>query len=147
MCRDKIFQNYYFSGILVFHLENANWFKLHDQEQTAKQSVFSQNRFSVIERLSTVSLSVFSLAPDLLFDCSSVVEYAKIRTVLVIIIIIIIASSNDRLMSAFEFSQLQISFCVVKQYFKIMEEHELKSKLSFRKKLGFKISHSLTLYS
>ena len=63
---------------------------------------FSQNRFSVIERLSTVSLSVFSLAPDLLFDCSSVVEYAKIRTVLVIIIII--ASSNDRLMSAFEFS-------------------------------------------
>ena len=66
---------------------------------------FSQNRFSVIERLSTVSLSVFSLAPDLLFDCSSVVEYAKIRTVLVIIIIIIIiASSNDRLMSAFEFS-------------------------------------------
>ena len=94
---------------------------------------FSQNRFSVIERLSTVSLSVFSLAPDLLFDCSSVVEYAKIRTVLVIIIIII-ASSNDRLMSAFEFSQLQISFCVVKHYFKIMEEHELKSKLSFRKK-------------
>ena len=64
---------------------------------------FSQNRFSVIERLSTVSLSVFSLAPDLLFDCSSVVEYAKIQTVLVIIIIII-ASSNDRLMSAFEFS-------------------------------------------
>ena len=64
---------------------------------------FSQNRFSVIGRLSTVSLSVFSLAPDLLFDCSSVVEYAKIRTVLVIIIIII-ASSNDRLMSAFEFS-------------------------------------------
>ena len=92
---------------------------------------FSQNRFSVIERLSTVSLSVFSLAPDLLFDCSSVVEYAKIRTVL---IIIIIASSNHRLMSAFEFSKLQISFCVVKHYFKIMEEHELKSKLSFRKK-------------
>ena len=29
-----------------------------------------------------VSLSVFSLAPDLLFDCSRVHEYAKIRTVL-----------------------------------------------------------------
>ena len=56
----------------------------------------------MIERLSTVSLSVFSLAPDFLFDCSSVVEYAKIRTVL--IIIIIIASSNHRLMSVFEFS-------------------------------------------
>ena len=26
--------------------------------------------------------SVFSLIPDLLFDCSSVLEYAKIRTVL-----------------------------------------------------------------
>ena len=33
-------------------------------------------------RLSPVSLSVFSLVPDLLFDCSRVLEYAKIRTVL-----------------------------------------------------------------
>ena len=33
-------------------------------------------------RLSPVSLSVFSLIPDLLFDCSRVLEYAKIRTVL-----------------------------------------------------------------
>ena len=29
-------------------------------------------------------------------------------------------SSNHRSMSAFEFSKLQISFCVVKHYFKIM---------------------------
>ena len=29
-----------------------------------------------------VSLSVFSLVPDLLFDCSRVLEYAKIRAVL-----------------------------------------------------------------
>ena len=29
-----------------------------------------------------VSLSVFSLVPDLLFDCSRVLEYAKIRIVL-----------------------------------------------------------------
>ena len=29
-----------------------------------------------------VSLSVFSLVPDLLFDCSRLLEYAKIRTVL-----------------------------------------------------------------
>ena len=42
--------------------------------------------------------------------------------------------SDHRLMSAFEFSWLQISFCVVKHYFKIMEEHELKSKHSFLKK-------------
>ena len=32
--------------------------------------------------LSLVSLSVFSLIPDLLFDCSRVLEYAKMRTVL-----------------------------------------------------------------
>ena len=32
--------------------------------------------------LSPVSLSVFSIIPDLLFDCSRVLEYAKIRTVL-----------------------------------------------------------------
>ena len=34
------------------------------------------------ERLSPVSLFVFSLVPDLLFDCSRVLEYEKIRTVL-----------------------------------------------------------------
>ena len=39
----------------------------------SKHSVFS---------LSPVSLSVSSLVPDLLFDCSRVLEYAKIRTVL-----------------------------------------------------------------
>ena len=36
----------------------------------------------IFQRLSPVSLSVFSLVPDLLFDCSRVLEYAKIRTVL-----------------------------------------------------------------
>ena len=34
------------------------------------------------KRLSPVSLSVFSLVPDLLFDCSRLLEYARIRTVL-----------------------------------------------------------------
>ena len=33
-------------------------------------------------RPSPVSLSIFSFVPDLLFDCSRVLEYAKIRTVL-----------------------------------------------------------------
>jgi len=33
-------------------------------------------------RLSPVSPSVFTLVPDLLFDCSRVLEHAKIRTVL-----------------------------------------------------------------
>ena len=32
--------------------------------------------------LTPVSLSVFSLVPDLLFNCSRVLEYAKMRTVL-----------------------------------------------------------------
>ena len=36
----------------------------------------------VVERLSPVSLSVFTLVPNLLFDCSRVLEYAKIQTVL-----------------------------------------------------------------
>ena len=34
------------------------------------------------KRLSPLSLSVFNLVPDLSFDCSRVLEYAKIRTVL-----------------------------------------------------------------
>ena len=72
--------------------------------QTAKQSVFSSKSVkksvtrgvrvlcartarasharSIFQRLSPVSLSVFSLVPHLLFDCSLVLEYAKIRTVL-----------------------------------------------------------------
>ena len=38
-------------------------------------------------RLSPVSLSVFSLIPDLLFDCSRVLEHTKIRTVLQSIVV------------------------------------------------------------
>ena len=34
------------------------------------------------KRASVTRLSVFSLVPNLLFDCSRVLEYAKIRTVL-----------------------------------------------------------------
>ena len=34
------------------------------------------------QRLSPISLSVFSLVPHLLFGCLRVLEYAKIRTVL-----------------------------------------------------------------
>ena len=34
------------------------------------------------EFIDGLSLSVFSLVPDLLFDCSRLLEYAKIRTVL-----------------------------------------------------------------
>ena len=84
---DKIFNNYYFSGISVFSLGKCKLVQITRSGVYCKTvGFFSQNRFSVIERLYRVSLSVFSLAPDLLFDCSRVVEYAKIRTVLIIII-------------------------------------------------------------
>ena len=49
----------------------------------AKQSVFfSKSVKKSVKRAVRVSLSVFSLVPDLLFDYSCVLEYAKIRTVL-----------------------------------------------------------------
>ena len=35
-----------------------------------------------MKRASLTPLSVFSLVPELLFDCSRVLEYEKIRTVL-----------------------------------------------------------------
>ena len=35
-----------------------------------------------VKRASLTPLSVFSLVPELLFDCSRVLEYEKIRTVL-----------------------------------------------------------------
>ena len=49
-----------------------------------RKSVTRAKRASLTrpQRLSPVSLSVLSLFPDLLFDSSSVLEYAKIRTVL-----------------------------------------------------------------
>ena len=55
-------------------------------------------------RLSPVSLSVFSLVPDLLFDCSPVLEYAKIRTVLQSM-----EDVNTRQRISFSFPELQYS--------------------------------------
>ena len=47
------------------------------------QSVFfSKSLRKSVKRGVRVSLSVFSFVPDLLFDCFSLLEYAKIRTVL-----------------------------------------------------------------
>ena len=49
----------------------------------AKQSVFfSKSVKKSVKRAVRVSLSVFSLVQDLLFDYSRVLEYEKIRTVL-----------------------------------------------------------------
>ena len=49
---------------------------------SAKQSVFFSKSVNKSVRRGVVSLSVFSLIPDLLFDSSRVFENAKIRTVL-----------------------------------------------------------------
>ena len=50
--------------------------------RSARKSHARKASEGVFQRLSRVSLSVFSLVPDLLFDCSRVLEYAKTRTVL-----------------------------------------------------------------
>ena len=47
-----------------------------------RKTLMRANRAREKKRISPVSLSVFSLVPHLLFDCSRVLEYAKIRTVL-----------------------------------------------------------------
>ena len=52
---------------IQFYYINTNEIRLQNSQ------FFSQNQFL---------LSVFSLVPDLLFDCSHVLGYAKIRTVL-----------------------------------------------------------------
>ena len=50
---------------------------------TAKQSVFfSKSAKKSVKRGVRVVCSVFSLVPDLLFDCLRVLEYVKIQTVL-----------------------------------------------------------------
>ena len=53
-----------------------------EAHQTAKQSFFPQKiRLAQRSSLKRAKLSVFSFAPDLLFDSSRVIEYAKRRTV------------------------------------------------------------------
>ena len=51
------------------------------RERKKRLSVF-HTMSPYFKRISPVSLSVFCLAPDLLFDCSCVFEYTKIWTVL-----------------------------------------------------------------
>ena len=60
-----------------------------------------------MRRLSPVSLSVFSLVPHLLFDCSRVPEYAKIRTVLQSISKVNYACSVFHPLPAFQMKRLQ----------------------------------------
>ena len=68
----------YVSGL---RLENS-WFflKISKEIGKARRKSLKRGKRAILTR--PCSLSVFSLAPDLLFDCSRVLEYAKIRTVL-----------------------------------------------------------------
>ena len=58
------------------------WRKSLTREASEPHTSVGRVRREKKKRLSLVSLSLFSLFPDLLFDCSSVLEYAEIRTVL-----------------------------------------------------------------
>ena len=53
-----------------------------NQCQTAKLSVFIFSQSVLRSRRVYRCLAVYSLAPDHFLDCSRVLEYAKIRTVL-----------------------------------------------------------------
>ena len=76
---------------VLLRLQNSRFFFSKSLKKSVKRGVrvlrawsarASYARSERKKRLSPVSLSVFSLVPDLLFDCSRVLEYAKIRTVL-----------------------------------------------------------------
>ena len=62
-------------GKLEFRLQNSRFFFLKISKEIGKAWRKSLS-------VSPQSRSVFSLVPDLLFDCSRVLECAKIRTVL-----------------------------------------------------------------
>ena len=70
---DKTCSYKWYSSRLIFPRINGPSLK------RAKRASLTRPYF---QRLSPVSLSVFSLVPDLLFDCSRVLEYAKMRIVL-----------------------------------------------------------------
>ena len=56
-------------------LQNSRFFFSKSVNKSVKRAVR-------VLRARSLRASVFSLVPDLLFDCSRVLEYAKIRTVL-----------------------------------------------------------------
>ena len=62
-------------GVRVLHAWSA-------RASHARRACEAREKKPYFWRLSPVSLSVFSPVPDLSFDCSRLLEYAKIRTVL-----------------------------------------------------------------
>ena len=70
--------------ITVVDCKTADFFFSKSVKKSVKRAV------SVLRVSPQVSLSVFSLVPDLLFDCSRVHEYARIRTVLQSITVVIL---------------------------------------------------------
>ena len=76
-----------FQSTILSRLQNSRFFFSKSVKKSVKRGVRvvrarSARASHAQGRLSPVSLSVFSLVPDLSFDCSRVLEYAKIRTVL-----------------------------------------------------------------
>ena len=64
-------------------LQNSRFFFSKSVKKSVKRGVRVLSAKRAREkRLSPVSLSVFNLVPDLSFDCSRVLQYAKIRSVL-----------------------------------------------------------------
>ena len=74
---DHLYSPDYFAGLCWTRLQNSRFFFLKISKEIGK--AWREARESLSP---PVSLSVFSLVPDLLFDCSRVLEYTKIRTVL-----------------------------------------------------------------
>ena len=70
--------------ITVVDCKTAGFFFSKSVKKSVKRAV------RVLRVSRQVSLSVFSLVPDLLFDCSRVHEYARIRTVLQSITVVIL---------------------------------------------------------
>ena len=73
------------NGLLVRKVDCKTvgfFLKISKEIGKAWRENLTRAKHASLTRLSPVSLSVFSLVPHLLFDCSRVLEYAKIRTVL-----------------------------------------------------------------
>ena len=69
--------NYKFSSLIFCHF----WRSIFARARLLRHALLIPLLILRKTRLSPVSLSVFSLVPDLLLDCSRILEYAKIQTV------------------------------------------------------------------
>ena len=68
--------------LIYYRLQNSHFFSKSVKKSVKRGVRVLRARRARASHTPPVSLSVFSLVPNLLFDCSRVLEYAKIRTVL-----------------------------------------------------------------